>query len=280
MLSCLEFLGKPKTNITLLFRREPHNYDKAQPTLHQTTIYQQMLAEQQKNQQMQQHPQHLQQPSLSSNTLQHQATVYQPTQQQQQQLQQQQQQNINNTFTQSPHQYNTNLLNNTGTYGSSTENIANMVSGQLTGQNSNSNNAPGGYALMTSPQASTQLNANNQSNNNALQNIKIEVPSPDVLTMFNLSQGSAEGYVPYKPYNHTGNFKKSASTGTYINIRGNQTSNNQMYMQQPHDRSIIVSRWYHAHTLITSHIGHTFTWPSKCFAITTPSIITTKYATN
>lgn len=227
-------MGKPKTKITLLFRREPHNYDKAQPTLHQTTIYQQMLAEQQKNQQMQQ--QHLQQPSLSGNTLQHQATVYQPTQQLQQQ--QQQQQTINNTFTQTSQQYNTTLLNNAGTYGSSTENLANMVSGQLTasvqGQNINGNNVAGAYGLMSSSQATTQMNSNNQPNNNTLQNIKIEVPSSDVLTMFNLSQGSSEGYAPYKPYNHTGNFKKSASTGTYINIRGNN-SNNQLYMQ--HDQS-------------------------------------------
>ncbi|KAM7352370.1 MLX interacting protein mondo isoform 2-T5 [Cochliomyia hominivorax] len=221
------------------FRREPHNYDKAQPTLHQTTIYQQMLAEQQKNQQMQQHPQHLQQPSLSSSSLQHQTTVYQPTQQLQQQQQQQQQQSINNNFTQQPQQYNTNLLSNTGTYGSSTENIANMVSGQLAGpvqgQNINNNNASGAYGLLTPPQATTQLNSNNQQNNNTLQNIKLEVPSSDVLTMFNLSQVSTEGYTPYKPYNHTGNFKKSASTGTYINIRGN-TLNNQLYMQQ-HDQS-------------------------------------------
>ncbi|KNC27288.1 hypothetical protein FF38_13292 [Lucilia cuprina] len=220
------------------FRREPHNYDKAQPTLHQTTIYQQMLAEQQKNQQMQQHPQHLQQPTLASNTLHHHATVYQAAQQQQQQQQVQQQQTLNNTYTQSPQQYNTNLLNNPGTYGSSTENLANMVSAQqLTGQNINSSNAAGGFGLMTPPQAPNQMNSGNQSNNNTLQNIKIEVPSTDVLTMFNLSQGSSEGYAPYKPYNHTGNFKKSASTGTYINMRGN-TTNNQMYMQQTqHDQT-------------------------------------------
>lgn len=45
------------------FRREPHNYDKSQPTLHQTTIYQQMLVEQQQAQHIQQQQQ---QPNLES----------------------------------------------------------------------------------------------------------------------------------------------------------------------------------------------------------------------
>ena len=238
----LRILGQPKPKITLLFRREPHNYDKAQPTLHQTNIYQQMLAEQQKNQQMQQHTQHLQQPSLVGNTLQHQTTVYQPAQQQQQQSHAQlSQHSVSNTYTQSPQQYNTNLLNNSSTYGNSTDNITNIVSspletGQVQGQNVSTNNQSGGYGLMTSNQGATQMTGNNQSNNSILHNIKIEVPSTDVLNMFNLSQGAGEGYTSYKPYNHAGNFKKSASTGTYINIRGN-TSNNQLYMQHQDQNS-------------------------------------------
>lgn len=231
----LRNLGQPKPKITLLFRREPHNYDKAQPTLHQTNIYQQMLAEQQKNQQMQQHPQHLQQPSLVGNTLQHQTTVYQTAEQQQQSHAQLSQHTVSNTYTQPPQQYNTNLLNNSSTYGNSTDNMSNIVSspletGQVQGQNVSTNNQSGGYGLMTSNQGASQITGNNQSNNSILHNIKIEVPSTDVLNMFNLSQGAAEGYASYKPYNHAGNFKKSASTGTYINIRGN-TSNNQLYMQ-------------------------------------------------
>ncbi|XP_073824412.1 MLX interacting protein mondo isoform X3 [Musca autumnalis] len=205
------------------FRREPHNYDKAQPTMHQTNIYQQMLAEHQKM-------------LMTNNSLQLQATAYQPTNQQRQQALQS---GAGNTFTQSPQQYTTNLLNNSTNFVSA-ENVAvnsgNANSGLVTGNssiNSNSNIHSGSYGMINTSAA--QMSGSTQSNSsNLLHNIKIEGTSPEVRNMYNLTQTS-DNFVSsnqYKPYTHTGSFKKSASTGTYINVRGSAPSNQHYYMPQ------------------------------------------------
>ncbi|XP_075151514.1 MLX interacting protein mondo [Haematobia irritans] len=183
------------------FRREPHNYDKAQPTSHQTSIYQQMLAEHQKMLS-----------SMSNNNLQLQASVYQTASQQPLQT-------STNTFTQSPQHYNTNLLNTSTNFATSTESVSSglIASGSM---NSNSTINTGSFGMET--QSSS---------------IKVEVPPTDIRSMYNLAQNS-EGFIgsnQYKPYTHIGNFKKSASTGTYINVRGSGINNSQIFVQQQSD---------------------------------------------
>lgn len=54
------------TRAQLFGRREPHNYDKTAPTQHQTNIYNQMLAQQNRNQQIQQMQQQQQQTQLTN----------------------------------------------------------------------------------------------------------------------------------------------------------------------------------------------------------------------
>uniref|UniRef100_A0A6P4EMT8 MLX-interacting protein n=1 Tax=Drosophila rhopaloa TaxID=1041015 RepID=A0A6P4EMT8_DRORH len=138
------------------FRREPHNYDKAQPTLHQTNLYQQMLAEQQKNQQ-----QHV----VGGVVL---PGAFQSAQQQQQQQQQ---------LTQQQHfpTQQTNAFNNQSFMSSYTDNYQQQ-------------------------QHQQQLN------------VKVEPSHADVLSLLN---DSAYNSIAYKPYPQ---FKKSASTGTFLNV--------------------------------------------------------------
>ncbi|XP_061398154.1 protein WBSCR14 homolog [Musca vetustissima] len=220
--------GRISKNSQRPFRREPHNYDKAQPTMHQTNIYQQMLAEHQKM-------------LMTNNSLQLQATAaYQPANQQRQH--QQALQNSGNSFTQSNQQYTTNLLNNNSTNFVSSENVVSnsgnsgSSSGVVSGgnpMNPNSNINTGTYGMIGT--SANQISDNTQAgNSNMLHNIKIEGASSDVRNMFNLSQASDNflGGNQYKPYTHTGSFKKSASTGTYINVRGTAPANQHYYMQQ------------------------------------------------
>uniref|UniRef100_T1PDL8 Uncharacterized protein n=1 Tax=Musca domestica TaxID=7370 RepID=T1PDL8_MUSDO len=107
-----------------------------------------------------------------------------------------------------------------------------MVSGG-NALNTNPNINTGVYGMMGT--SATQMSGNNQSNSsNMLHNIKIEGTSSDVRNMYNLPQTS-DSFVSsnqYKPYTHTGSFKKSASTGTYINVRGSAPGNQHYYMQQ------------------------------------------------
>ncbi|CAD6997146.1 ras guanine nucleotide exchange factor V [Ceratitis capitata] len=222
------------------FRREPHNYDKAQPTLHQTTIYQQMLAEHQKSQQNQ----HLQ-PSLPCTGLQHQAMAYHAHQQQQQQQQLQS----------TPTQYATptSLISGSSGTGSGTVYGAygnvDVSSSSNSGLNINNNllnvsminPKPKGYAIIQTTtnclSSAPQINTNNSTNTSMmLQTVKTEPPSADVLSMYNLNTSNdAYGGVntnlssnnnsnAYKPYPSVSNFKKSASTGGYINMRVNTNS--------------------------------------------------------
>ncbi|KAH8321221.1 hypothetical protein KR059_003202 [Drosophila kikkawai] len=165
------------------FRREPHNYDKAQPTLHQTNLYQQMLAEQQKNQQQQQ------QQHLGGGVLLQAAAFPAPQQQQQQQqlAQQQQQQHF-------PTQQ-TNAFNSQQSFlGSYTDNYQQQ-------------------------QHQQQLS------------VKVEPLQADVLSL--LSDGGGYNSIGYKPYPQ---FKKSASTGTFLNVprlpQQQQQQQQQGYLQQ------------------------------------------------
>lgn len=139
------------------FRREPHNYDKAQPTMHQTNLYQQMLAEQQKNQQQQ----HVVVSSFQAS--------------QQQQLAQQQ------PFSAQA----TNAFNNQSFISSYADNY----------------------------QHQQQLN------------VKVEPLHADVLSLLNDNAYNSIGYKPYPQ------FKKSASTGTFLNVP-RQTQQQQSYLQQ------------------------------------------------
>ncbi|XP_059220881.1 protein WBSCR14 homolog [Stomoxys calcitrans] len=215
------------------FRREPHNYDKAQPTLHQTSIYQQMLAEHHK---------------MLSTNIQLQTSVYQQPNQQQQQ--QQHHQSSSNTYAQSPQQYPTNLLNTSTNFGTSSEGINSggmVISGS---DNSSSSSSRGAYGIINTPGG--QMNADCQSGNNLLHSIKIEVPSSEVRSIYNVAQTS-DGFVnsnQYKPY--TGNFKKSSSTGSYINVRSTGPNGNQLFIQQQQERNASgneTAGTIHAHSL-------------------------------
>ncbi|XP_017064324.2 uncharacterized protein LOC108103389 [Drosophila eugracilis] len=150
------------------FRREPHNYDKAQPTLHQTNLYQQMLAEQQKNQQQQ----HI----VGGVMLQ---PSFQTAQQQQQQQLLTQQQHF------------------------------------PTQQTFNSQSFMNNYTDNYQQQHQQQLN------------VKVEPLHADVLSLLNDSGYNSIGYKPYPQ------FKKSASTGTFLNVpRMPQQQQQQSYLQQ------------------------------------------------
>ncbi|XP_032572304.1 uncharacterized protein LOC6618269 isoform X2 [Drosophila sechellia] len=139
------------------FRREPHNYDKAQPTMHQTNLYQQMLAEQQKNQQQQ----HVLVSSFQAS--------------QQQQLPQQQ------PFSAQA----TNAFNNQSFISNYADNY----------------------------QHQQQLN------------VKAEPLHADVLSLLNDNAYNSIGFKPYPQ------FKKSASTGTFLNVP-RQTQQQPSYLQQ------------------------------------------------
>ncbi|XP_017494071.1 PREDICTED: uncharacterized protein LOC108382174 isoform X2 [Rhagoletis zephyria] len=229
--------GRISKNSQRPFRREPHNYDKAQPTLHQTTVYQQMLAEHQKSQQSQ----HLQ-PALPCTPLQHQTVAFH---QQHQQMQT------------SPTQYTTpvTVISGSGEVASSTAygGFGNVDISPSTGSGININNnllnvsmanaKPKGYAIIqTNPNCmpnATQINTTNSAHTGnssiLLQAVKTEPPSTDMLSMYNLNT-SPEVYAvnanlssnnssnSYKPYPSVSSFKKSASTGGYINMRVNTNS--------------------------------------------------------
>ncbi|KAL9926367.1 uncharacterized protein LOC119640378 isoform X2 [Glossina fuscipes] len=220
--------GRISKNSQRPFRREPHNYDKAQPTLHQTTIYQQMLAEQQKAHQVQ-HQQQLQrqQQLQSSNavvaTLQHPNNVFPTTPQQQQHF-----------SGQLPFVSNASMLNNSSTHqfaGNVSENILRIV---------NNTNVTRDFAGIMPPSANGGTSS--AMSNPDTFNVRTEIPSSEVLSMFNLSTGDVgDGYGTnsntdvnsYKPSNtHLGTFKKSASTGAYINVCANNSGLQQMYFQQ------------------------------------------------
>ncbi|XP_039951716.1 carbohydrate-responsive element-binding protein isoform X2 [Bactrocera tryoni] len=242
--------GRISKNSQRIFRREPHNYDKAQPTLHQTTIYQQMLAEHQKSQQNQ----HLQ-PTLSCTALQHHSMTYHQQQQQQQQMQ--------SAVTQYP--TGTGDGSSGAVYGGygSVDISASANSGLNVNNNllnvSMVNQKPKGYAIIQTTTNcmpnTTQINANNSPHTGntsvLLQTVKTEPPSTDMLSMYNLSASNDVYGIntnlsgnnnsnAYKPYPSVSNFKKSASTGGYINVRVNanspymhdQTTNAQQVHQQ------------------------------------------------
>uniref|UniRef100_A0A1A9WHG3 BHLH domain-containing protein n=1 Tax=Glossina brevipalpis TaxID=37001 RepID=A0A1A9WHG3_9MUSC len=208
--------GRISKNSQRPFRREPHNYDKAQPTLHQTTMYQQMLAEQQKAQQAQhqqqlQRQQHLQSSNAAVVSLQHPSNVFPPTPQQQQHFSGQlpfvnTAATLNNMLR---------IVNNTNV---TTDFAGIMPSSGNDGAPSAMNNSVTGETLT----------------------VRTEIPSSEVLSMFNLSTvdgygtNSSTSVNSYKPSNtHLGTFKKSASTGAYINIcAANNGSLPQMYLQQ------------------------------------------------
>ncbi|XP_017048905.1 protein WBSCR14 homolog [Drosophila ficusphila] len=164
------------------FRREPHNYDKAQPTLHQTNLYQQMLAEQQKNQQ--------QQHVVGGVVLQASFQSQQQQQQQQHQPQQQQQQ-----LSQQQHfpTQQANAFNNQSF---------------MSGYSDN-------YQQQQQQQHQQQLN------------VKVEPLHADVLSLLNDGGYNSIGYKPYPQ------FKKSASTGTFLNVpRLPQQQQQLSYLQQ------------------------------------------------
>ncbi|KAH8421171.1 hypothetical protein KR009_010294 [Drosophila setifemur] len=142
------------------FRREPHNYDKAQPTLHQTNLYQQMLAEQQRNQQQQLH--------IGVGGVLQTSSIQGP---QQQQIAQQHQQNF-------PSQQ------------------ANACPNQ---------NFLSSYTNNYQPQQQ-------QLQHQQPPTVKVEPLQTDVLSLLNDSGYSSIGYKPYPQ------FKKSTSTGTYLNV--------------------------------------------------------------
>ncbi|XP_068151130.1 MLX-interacting protein [Drosophila tropicalis] len=168
------------------FRREPHNYDKAQPTLHQTNLYQQMLAEQQKNQQQQQTQQ---QQHVSGGVVLQSGSVY--AQQQHAQQQQQQQQHFS-------------------TQQQSTFNNHSFI-----------NNFNDNYQQQQQQQQQ-QLS------------VKVEPLQTDVLSLLNDGGGGGGSYnssIGYKPYPQ---FKKSASTGAFLNVPRlpQQQQQQQGYIQQ------------------------------------------------
>ncbi|XP_011192829.1 protein WBSCR14 homolog isoform X1 [Zeugodacus cucurbitae] len=220
-------------------RREPHNYDKAQPTLHQTTIYQQMLAEQQKSQQSQ----HLQ-PTLPCTALQHHTIAYH---------QQQQQQQMQAAATQYP--TSSGIISGTGDNGSGTVyggyGSVDISASANSGLNVNNNllnismvnQKPKSYAIIQTTTncmpSSPQINVNNSphtaNSSILLQTVKTEPPSTDMLSIYNLNAsndlygintnlGGNSNSNAYKPYPSVSNFKKSASTGGYINMRVNTNS--------------------------------------------------------
>ncbi|XP_067621902.1 MLX-interacting protein-like isoform X2 [Eurosta solidaginis] len=226
--------GRISKNSQRPFRREPHNYDKALPTLHQTTVYQQMLAEQQKSQQNQ----HLQ-PTLPCTGL-HQTMAFHHQQQQQQQMQT------------PPAQYPSTAASITGSVEGTSSGTAyggynniELSPSARSGPNANNNlinvtmvnKKPKGYGILHAATNclpnTTQFNANNSSHTSnssiLLQAVKTEPPSADVLSIYNLNASndvysvntnlnSTNNSNSYKPYPSVSSFKKSASTGGYINM--------------------------------------------------------------
>ncbi|XP_054741747.1 protein WBSCR14 homolog isoform X1 [Anastrepha obliqua] len=223
--------GRISKNSQRPFRREPHNYDKAQPTLHQTTMYQQMLAEHQKSQQSQ----HLQ-PSLPGTALQHQTMAFH---QQQQQMQTSAQYPTPTSVTTGAGEGG----NGTGYGGYGSVEISPSAGGGLNINNnllniSMANAKSKGFTIMQTtancmPNA-TPINASNSAHTGnssiLLQTVKTEPPSADMLSMYNLNNSndvygvntnlnSNNNSNSYKPYPSVSSFKKSASTGGYINMR-------------------------------------------------------------
>lgn len=199
-----------------------------------------MLAEHQKSQQSQ----HLQ-PTLPCTALQHHSISYHQQQQQQQQIQ--------SATTQYPTP--ATIIRGTGDGGSgavyggygSVDISASANSGLNVNNNllnvSMVNQKPKGYAIIQTTTNcmpnTTQINANNSPHTGntsvLLQTVKTEPPSTDMLSMYNLSASNDVYGIntnlscnnnsnAYKPYPSVSNFKKSASTGGYINMRVNTNS--------------------------------------------------------
>lgn len=180
-----------------------------------------MLAEQQKAQQVQ-HQQQLQR----QQQLQHPSNVFPATPQQQQHF-----------SGQLPFVSNASILNNSSTHqfaGNVSENMLRIVN------NTNTNVTRDFAGIM--PSGTNGGSTSSAMSNNVTAdtfNVRTEIPSSEVLSMFNLSTG--DGYSTnsntdvnsYKPSNtHLGTFKKSASTGAYINVCANNSGLQQMYFQQ------------------------------------------------
>lgn len=206
-----------------------------------------MLAEHQKSQQSQNL-----QPTLPCAALQHHSMTYHQQQQQQQQM--------HSVATQYPTpatQYPTpaTIISGTGDGGSgvvyggygSVDISASANSGLNVNNNllnvSIVNQKSKGYAIIQTTtncmSNTTQINTNNSPHTGntslLLQTVKTEPPSTDMLSLYNLNASNdvygintnlsgSNNSNAYKPYPSVSNFKKSASTGGYINMRVNTNS--------------------------------------------------------